>query len=110
MHYHFEQALKIKSIISKHFKIKTMKLALMALVIEISLARMFVGSWGWAVVIVVLYCTLVYGFKSRKVLLSKKQNTSNIKPGSTMLQGTINGNTISKEQFCDICTQYEMMQ
>ena len=110
MHYHFEQALKIKSIISKHFKIKTMKLALMALAIEISLARMFVGSWGWAVVIVVLYCALVYVFMTREVLLSKKQNTSNIKPGSTMLQGSIKGNTKSKELFCDICTQYEMMQ
>lgn len=37
-----------------------MKLALMALAIEISLARMFVDSWGWAVVIVLLYCTSVY--------------------------------------------------
>ena len=110
MHYQLEQALNIKSIISKHFKIKTMKLALIALAIEISLARMFVGSWGWAVVIVVLYCALVYVFMARKVLLSKKPNTSNIKTGSTMLQGSINGNTISKEQFCDICTQYEMMQ
>ena len=87
-----------------------MKLALMALAIEISLARMFVGSWGWAVVTVVLYCTLVYVFMARRVLLSKKQNTSNIKPGSTMLQGSINGNTKSKEQFWDICDQYEMMQ
>jgi hypothetical protein len=110
LHYHLEQALKIKSIISKHFKIETMKLALIALATEISLARMFVGSWGWAVVIVVLYCTLVYVFIACKVLLSKKQNTSNIKPGSTMLQGAINGNTKRKELFCDICTQYEMMQ
>ena len=37
-----------------------MKLALMALAIEISLARMFVDSWGWAVVIVLLYCISVY--------------------------------------------------
>ena len=110
MHYHFEQALKIKSIISKHSKIKTMKLALMALAIEISLARIVVGSWGWAVVTVLLYCTLVYVFMARKVLLSKNPNTSNIKPGSTMLQGSINGNTKRKEQFSDICTQYEMMQ
>ena len=79
-----------------------MKLALMALAIETSLARMFVGSWGWAVVIVVLYCTLVYVFKFHKVLLSKKQNTSNRKSGSTMLQGSINGNTKSKEQLCDM--------
>ena len=87
-----------------------MKLALMALAIEISLARMFVGSWGWAVVTVVLYCTLVYVFMARRVLLSKKQNTNNIKTGSTMLQGSINGNTKSNEQFWDICDQYEMMQ
>ena len=76
----FGTSIKNKSVISKHLKIKTMKLALMALAIEISLARMFVGSWGWAVVIVVLYCALVYVFMARKVLLSKNQNTSNIKP------------------------------
>ena len=102
MHHHLEQALKIKSVIPKHLKIKTMKLALMALAIEISLARMFVDSWGWAVVTVLLYCTLVYVFMARKVLLSKKRNTSKIKSGSTMLQGSINGNTKSKEQLCDM--------
>ena len=90
-----------------------MKLALMALAIEISLARLFVSSWGSAVAIVLLfctlalaivllYCTLVYVFKVGKVLVSKKQNISNIKSGSAMLQGSINGNTKSKEQWCDL--------
>ena len=46
-----------------------MKLALMALAIEISLARMFVGSWGWAVVIVLLYCISVY---ARQLLIVNK--------------------------------------
>lgn len=61
-----------------------MKLSLMALAIEISLARLFVSSWGSAVAtvllfctlalaIVLLYCTLVYVFKVRKVLASKKE-------------------------------------
>jgi len=37
-----------------------MKLALIALVIEVCLARLIVGSWGWAIVTVVIYCTIVY--------------------------------------------------
>lgn len=76
-----------------------MKLALMALAIEISLVRMFVDSWDWAAAFVVLYCTLVYVFMSRKVLLSRKQNTSNIKFESTRLQDSLNGNTKSKKQL-----------
>ena len=120
MHYDLEQALKIKSIISQHLKIKTMKVALMALAIEISLARMFVSSWGSAVaiimlyctlalVIVLLYCTLVYVFKIRKVLASKKHSTSNIKTGSTMFPRSIIGQMESREQLCDMY-EYEMMQ
>lgn len=49
-----------------------MKLALMALAIEISLARVVVGSWIWAVVIVLLYCILVYAKQISKVNKQKK--------------------------------------
>ena len=37
-----------------------MKLALMALVIEICLARVFAGSWQWAIAIALIYCSIVY--------------------------------------------------
>ena len=53
-----------------------MKLALMALAIEISLARMFVGSWGWAVVIVFLYCISVY---ARQILIVIKPKRNKFK-------------------------------
>jgi hypothetical protein len=46
-----------------------MKLALIALTIEIALTRVFISSWGWAVVIVALYCTFVY---IRKTIAIKK--------------------------------------
>ena len=55
-----------------------MKLALMALAIEISLARMFVGSWGWAVVIVLLYCISVY---ARQILIVNKPKRNKFKMG-----------------------------
>ncbi len=50
-----------------------MKLALMALAIEISLVRMFAGSWVWAMGIVFLYCALVYIVRGPKILLPKKR-------------------------------------
>jgi low affinity Fe/Cu permease len=59
-----------------YLKIKTMKLALMALAIEISLVRMFVGSWGWAVVIVLLYCISVY---ARQILIVNKPKRNKFK-------------------------------
>lgn len=53
-----------------------MKLALMALAIEISLARMFVDSWGWAVVIVLLYCISVY---ARQILIVNEPKRNKFK-------------------------------
>lgn len=55
-----------------------MKLALMALMIEICLVRLFIHSWGWAAVFVLLYCAFVYLVMWRKVFLLKKQNKKNI--------------------------------
>ena len=75
-----------------------MKLALMALTIEICLARLFVGSWGWAVLIVVLYCTFVY---IRKTISIKKQNKQAIKRENDVKQKSDNGNTKSEKQLYD---------
>lgn len=72
-----------------------MKLALMALAIEIGIARFFISSWGWAVVIVALYCTFVY---VRKTIAMKKQSKNNpeLEFGNAMIQGNVSGN--SKKQ------------
>lgn len=74
----------------------------MALVIEICLVRVFVSSWAWAVVVVVLYCIFVY---IRQVLLIKKQNKN--KSGiesentfeGTLIQDSTNGNRKSRKQL-----------
>ena len=76
-----------------------MKLALMALAIEISLARVFVSSWGWAAAFVVLYCTLVFVYMSRKVWLSRKQNTQGMKSESSIFQGYVNSNTKRERHY-----------
>lgn len=72
-----------------------MKLALMALAIEIGMARFFMSSWGWAVVIVALYCTLVY---VRKTISMKKQskNKPELEFGNAMIQANVRSN--SKKQ------------
>ncbi|MEJ7683967.1 MAG: hypothetical protein WKG06_40170 [Segetibacter sp.] len=77
-----------------------MKLVLVALVIEISLARIFAGSWGWAVVIVLIYCMLVY---VRQMLLIKKRNKnkSRMDVGSEhlIIKGRINSNNKSEKHL-----------
>ncbi len=62
-----------------------MKLALMALAIEISLARVFVGSWVWAVVIVLLYCILVYA-KQISIVNKQKKNKFKMEDEYPMIQ------------------------
>ncbi len=62
-----------------------MKLALMALAIEISLARVFVGSWVWAVVIVLLYCILVYE-KQISIVNKQKKNKFKMEDEYPMIQ------------------------
>jgi TRAP-type C4-dicarboxylate transport system permease large subunit len=65
-----------------------MKLVLMALVIEISLARIFTGSWGLAMLVVFIYCTIVYIVVSRKGLSIKKRikNKTKIEFGYPVMQ------------------------
>lgn len=69
-----------------------MKLALMALTIEIGLVRLFIHSWGWAAAFVLVYCALVYLVMWRKVFLLKKQNknTSPIDTEYTVIQNSLN--------------------
>ena len=50
-----------------------MKLALMALVIETCLFRIFTGSWVWAAVCTAIYCILVYIWQTVRL---KRQNTN----------------------------------
>lgn len=80
-----------------------MKLALMALVIEIFLARIFAGSWGLAVMLVAIYCTIVYAVMSRKVWLTKKREKNKTKTNSefNFIQ-VINRNKSSEKQFYTI--------
>ncbi len=77
-----------------------MKLVLLALAIEISLARMFAGSWVWAVAIVVIYCTLVY---VRQMLLIKKQNKGKsrmkVEFGHIMIKSRIDSNNKSEKHL-----------
>lgn len=56
-----------------------MKLVLIALTVELLLARLISGSWAWAVAIVVLYCTYTY---IRQSILIKKYNKGNSKMDS----------------------------
>lgn len=79
-----------------------MKLVLIALAIEISLARVFASSLLWAAAFVVLYCTLVYVFMSCKVLLSGKQNTFNMRSESTTWEGCVKGNSTSETQLYNL--------
>lgn len=72
-----------------------MKLALMALSVEIGLARLFTNSWGWAVAVVALYCTFVY---VRQTIAMKKTNRNEpeLKHRNTMIQANMRRN--SKKQ------------
>jgi len=78
-----------------------MKLVLMALAVEISLARVFVSSWVWAVGIVLLYCIFVY---VRQTILMKKRgkNKSDSEFENIMIQGYINGNRKKQNEFYDM--------
>ncbi len=64
-----------------------MKLALMALAIEISLARIFAGSWGLAVLFVFIYCIMVYIVVNRRSFSMKKRikNKTKIEFGYTVM-------------------------
>ncbi len=77
-----------------------MKLVLLALVIEISLARIFAGSWVWAVAIVFIYCILVY---VRQMLLIKKQNKGKsrmkVESGHIMIKSRIDSNNKSEKHL-----------
>jgi len=76
-----------------------MKLVLMALAVEISVARMFAGSWGLAGLLVLIYCTIVYIVVRGKGLLEKNQDKNKTKIDShyTIARG-INGNKESEDQ------------
>lgn len=63
-----------------------MKLALMALVIETCLFRVFAGSWAWAVVCTVVYCILVYGLQMVR-LRRHNTNKSETDSGNIYIQG-----------------------
>ncbi|MBA2563005.1 MAG: hypothetical protein H0V14_08835 [Chitinophagaceae bacterium] len=58
-----------------------MKLVLMALVIEISLVRIFAGSWGLAMLLVLIYCIIVYIVVRGRGSLMKKRTKSKTKIG-----------------------------
>ncbi|MEJ7680292.1 MAG: hypothetical protein WKG06_21040 [Segetibacter sp.] len=75
-----------------------MKLALIALAIEICLARIFAGSWVRAEVIVVLYCLFVY---ARQKMLIKKQNKDKppIETKDTLMQDYMDGKTKSEKKL-----------
>lgn len=75
-----------------------MKLALIALTIEIALTRVFISSWGWAVVIVALYCTFVY---IRKTIAIKKQNENRPETElrNTMIRANIRGNSNNQKLY-----------
>lgn len=53
-----------------------MKLALVALAIELGLARIIAGSWLWAAVIVVAYCLFVYVRQTKFIKRSDADRTS----------------------------------
>lgn len=75
-----------------------MKLALIALAIEICIARLFAGSWGWAVVIVLLYCTLVY--LRQKILIKKQEkNESRVEFENLTRQDNLKGNKRKRKQI-----------
>lgn len=78
-----------------------MKLALMALVTEIFLARLFAGSWGLAVMLVAIYCTIVYIIMTRKVWLTKKRNKNKTKTNSqfNIIQGMNRNNSSEKQVY-----------
>lgn len=81
-----------------------MKLVLMVLVIEISIARLFVDTWIWAGVIVVLYCLSVYVYISCKHLLSKKQlkNKSAIESKFFIIKDYKNGKKKKGKELYDL--------
>ncbi len=86
-----------------------MKLALMALAIEIGLARLLVGSWLWAGVIILFYCIYVY---KKHVGLMKKQEKDNCKTvfEDTIIRGNINGNRKGKQVSYDIQRSLQVIQ
>ena len=89
-----------------------MKLALIALAIEISLARLLTSSWIWAVVVVFVYCTLVYARMSYKAALEKKQNGNKFvgEPDSFIAQDNIYVNRNNKNQLFDMAGNLEVFQ
>jgi len=90
----------------KTLKKKKIKLVLMVLALEISLARIFAGSWIWAVLIVLLYCTFVY---IRQTLITKSRNKSGIGNDFTMIEGRINSNSKMRKQLNNIYESMDLM-
>lgn len=74
-----------------------MKLALAALAIEIGLARLLVGSWLWAGVIVLCYCLYVY-LKHVGLKKQKKGNSELLSDDGISIR-ILNGNRNKHSQF-----------
>lgn len=86
-----------------------MKLALMALVIEIFIVRIFISSWKWAAVIVGLYCILVYIWQT---ILTKKQKRtkSGTEYEDIWRQDSISGSKKRKRRVFNIDTDISASQ